>query len=65
VYNIPTVDEIMAQLAGARVFHKLDANSGFWQMPLATKLQPLATFIVLSSLLGLSVHACITAKSSR
>jgi len=36
-YNIPTVDEIMAQLGGAKVFSKLDANSGFWQIPLAAK----------------------------
>ena len=35
VYPIPKVDETLAQLTGAAVFSKLDANSGFWQIPLA------------------------------
>ena len=26
----PKVDEMLAQLAGAKVFSKLDANSGVW-----------------------------------
>ena len=29
VYPLPKVDETLAQLAGAKVFSKLDANSGF------------------------------------
>ena len=35
----------MRQLSGAKVFSKLDANSGFWQIPLAEKSRPLNTFI--------------------
>ena len=31
-YPIPQVDETLAQLAGATLFSKLDANSGFWQI---------------------------------
>ena len=31
------VDDILGQLTGATVFFKLDANSGFWQVPLAEK----------------------------
>ena len=29
VHPLPKVDETLAQLSGARVFSKLDANSGF------------------------------------
>ena len=39
------VEQILAQLAGAKVFSKLDANSGFWQIPLANELSLLTTFI--------------------
>ena len=35
----------MAQLTGAKVFSKLDANSGFCQIPLAEKSRHLTTFI--------------------
>ncbi len=46
IHPIPSVDEILAQLAGAKLFSKLDANSsGFWQIPLAKESQPLTTFI--------------------
>ena len=42
---IPAVDEILAQLSGAKVFTKLDANSGFWQIKLAEESALLTTFI--------------------
>ena len=45
VHPLPKVDDILAQLAGAKVFSKLDANSGFWQIPLAEKSRLLTTFI--------------------
>ena len=45
VHPLPRVDDTLAQLAGARVFSKLDANSGFWQIPLAKKSRLLTTFI--------------------
>lgn len=45
VHPIPKVDTVLAQLAGATVFSKIDANSGFWQIPLATESHPLTTFI--------------------
>ena len=37
VYPLPQVDDALAQLTGARIFSKLDARSGFWQIPLAEK----------------------------
>ena len=36
-HPLPTVEETLAQLAGATVFSKLDANCGFWQIPLDEK----------------------------
>ena len=30
VHTLQKVDEILAQLSGAKIFSKLDANSGFW-----------------------------------
>ena len=44
VYPLPRVDETLAQLAGATLFSKLDANNGFWQIPLAETSRPLTTF---------------------
>ena len=45
VHPIPKVDNTLAQLSEAIVFSKLDANSGFWQIPLAETSRPLTTFI--------------------
>ena len=45
VHPIPTVDETFAQLSGATVFSKLDANSDFWQIPSAKESRPFTAFI--------------------
>ena len=45
VHPIPKVDETLAQLSGATTFSKLDANSGFWQIPLAPESRPLTAFL--------------------
>ena len=42
---IPKVDSVLAQLSGAAVFSKLDASSGFWQIPLSERSKLLTTFI--------------------
>ena len=42
---LPKVDETLARLSGAKVFSNLDANSGFWQIPLSSSSQLLTTFI--------------------
>ena len=42
IHPLPKVDETLALLTGARIFSKLDANSGFWQIPLSKLL---TTFI--------------------
>jgi len=34
---LPSVEQILAQLNGAKVFSKLDTNSGFWQIRLSEK----------------------------
>lgn len=44
-HPLPAVDQTLAMLAGARVFTKLDANSGFWQIPLAPESALLTMFI--------------------
>ena len=45
VHPLPKVDETLAQLAGAKIFTNLDANSGFWQIPLSQPSRLLTTFI--------------------
>ena len=45
VFPLPQVDEALAQLTGAKLFTKLDANSGFWQVPLAKESRLLTTFV--------------------
>ena len=44
VHPLPKVDETLAQLTGAKVCSKLDANCGFWQIPLADSSRHLTTF---------------------
>ena len=44
-HQLPAVEQTLAQLAGVTVFSKLDANSGFWQIPLSPKSLLLTTFI--------------------
>ena len=44
-YQLPSVDESLVQLSGAKVFTKLDANSGFWQVPLHSDSRLLTTFL--------------------
>lgn len=44
-YVLPSVDQSLGMLAGARVFSKLDANMGFWQIPLAEGSAKYTTFI--------------------
>ena len=44
-YHLPTTDTTFANLAGARYFSGLDANSGFWQIKLSERSKPLTTFI--------------------
>jgi len=45
VYPFPRVDEMLASLGKGKVFSKLDANSGFWQVVLDEKSRLLTTFI--------------------
>ncbi|KAI3380790.1 hypothetical protein SNEBB_010510, partial [Seison nebaliae] len=44
-FELPSVDDTVAQLGRARFFTKLDANSGFFQCPLDAASAPLTTFI--------------------
>ena len=43
-YQLPTHQEITSRLTDAKFFSKLDANSGFWQMPLDEESSYLTTF---------------------
>ena len=45
VHPLPTVDENLSQLAGATMFSKLDANCGFWQIPLSEESRMITAFI--------------------
>ena len=42
---LPSVEQTLAQIGGAKVFSKLDANSGFWQVELSHDSSLLTTFI--------------------
>ncbi|GFR73887.1 Pol polyprotein [Elysia marginata] len=44
-YIIPTFDDIIHELRGSTIFSKLDAQSGFWQIPLDPETSKLTTFI--------------------
>ena len=44
-HQLPAVEQTLAQIAGAQVFTKLDANSGFWQIPLSEESALLTSFI--------------------
>ena len=44
-FQIPTFEELSSKLADATVFSKLDASSGFFQIPIAKESQDLTTFI--------------------
>ena len=45
VHPLPTVDDTLAQLTGAKMFSTLDANCGFWQVPLEESSRLLTTFL--------------------
>ena len=44
-HPLPTTEYNLALLAGGKIFSKLDANSGFWQVPLDDESSSLTTFI--------------------
>ena len=41
---LPSVEHVLAQMANAKIFSKLDANSGFWLIQLAKESAKLTTF---------------------
>ena len=43
-YQLPTIEEITSRLAGTKYFSKVDANSGYWQIPLDEESSYLTTF---------------------
>ena len=43
-FKMPTIEEITTRVAGAKVFSKLDANHGYWQIPLDEESRLLTTF---------------------
>jgi len=45
VHPFPKVETALTQLSGAKVFSKLDTNSGFWQIPLDPDSRLLTTFL--------------------
>ncbi|UYV70107.1 K02A2.6-like [Cordylochernes scorpioides] len=44
-YPIPSVEYTLAQMRGAKLFSRLDVNSGFWQIPLSVESSSLTTFL--------------------
>ena len=45
VHPMKTVEENLAKLKGSAIYTKLDANSGFWQIPLDEESGLLTTFV--------------------
>ena len=45
VHQLPSVEETLAKIGKGKWFAKLDANHGYWQMPLNEDSQKLCTFI--------------------
>ena len=45
VHPIPKMDDTLALMTVAKIFSKLDANSWFWQIPLAKQSKLLTTFV--------------------
>ena len=43
-FQLPTLEDITTRLSGASIFSKLDANHGYWQIPLSEESQLLTTF---------------------
>ena len=43
-YQILTVEDISSRMSGARYYSKLDASSGFYQIPLSEESSKLCTF---------------------
>ena len=43
-YKLPTVEELFAEMAGAKYFTKLDASSGYWQIKVDEESSILLTF---------------------
>ncbi len=44
-HMLPSVEHVLAQIGNAKIFSKLDANSGFWQINLSSESSKLTTFI--------------------
>ena len=45
IHPMAKVDENLAKFQGSQIFSKLDANSGFWQIPLDESSRLLTTFV--------------------
>ena len=43
-FQLPTIEDITTRMANAKWFTKLDANRGYWQIPLDEESQLLTTF---------------------
>jgi len=43
-YQLPTLEDALAKMAGAKYFSKLDARSGYWQLKLDQKSSLMTTF---------------------
>ena len=45
IHPMPSADENLAKLGDSKIFSKLDANSGFWQIPLDDESKLLTTLV--------------------
>ena len=43
-HHLPTTEEILSKLSNGKVFTKLDASCGYWQIPVDAESSKLLTF---------------------
>ena len=61
-YQLPTQEDITCRLAGVKYFSKLDANQGFWQIPLDNESSYLTILLMADTALLLFRLASILHK---
>lgn len=63
-YPLPTIQEIMDSLSGAKIFTTLDLNSGYWQVNMDAESREKTAFICAFGLYQFKVMPCLQQPSN-